>query len=236
MSNVITFGGTPLSNFSLYNNGGGTYNAPAKDYSMIAIQGRSGDLLYDNKRFENYDLTYASCWIADNFETNIANLRAYLLSRNGYQRLEDTYHPTEFRMAVCKNAMEIDVDMYNKFGSFDLVFNCKPQRFLKSGETKTTLTSNGVINNPTLFNSQPLLRVYGTGNVGIGSYTITILEADTYTDIDCELMDAYKGTASKNDKIRLSNYTFPVLTPGQNGISLGSGITRVEITPRWWTI
>lgn len=234
--NVIYFDNKNLNEYELYCNGRGTYNAPAKSFEMIPIKGKSGDIPMDNKRFENIEITYQSCWIAKDFDDNISDLKAFLLSRKGYCRLEDTYHPNEFRKAMCINAMDIDVDMYNKFGSFDLVFNCMPQRFLKTGETTTAFTANGTINNPTLFESKPLIRVYGTGAVGIGSNTITILEADSYTDIDCELMDAFKGTESKNNKIRLTNYQFPTLTPGNNGVSLGSGITRVEITPRWWTI
>ena len=29
---------------------------------------------------------------------------------------------------------------------------------------------------------------------------------------------------------------FPVLSPGENTITLGSGITQIQITPRWWVV
>ena len=237
MRNIITFGGTPLSDFGLYNNGRSTYNAPAKDYTMVKITGKNGDLVFDNKRFENYDLTYPSCWIDENFETNIEALRAYLMSRNGYQRLSDTYHPNEFRMAVCKNALDIDVDMYNKHGTFDLVFNCKPQRYLITGETQITLTEDGSITNPTQFSSEPLIRFYGSGTVEIGDQSISIANQNnlSFTDIDCEIKEAYHQTTSRNNSVSFSNYTFPVLKPGVNNITLG-GATKLVITPRWWTI
>ena len=92
------------------------------------------------------------------------------------------------------------------------------------------------ITNPTLFDSQPLLRVYGVGALGIGSQTVTITQADVYTDIDCEMMDAFKGTANKNPYVQLTDHNFPVFKPGVNNISLGTGITKVEITPRWWIV
>ena len=98
-----------------------------------------------------------------------------------------------------------------------------------------TFTSNGSIENPTEFESKPLLRVYGTGTLGIGSQSITISQADVYTDIDCEMMDCFKGTANKNANVSFSDYNFPTLMPGTNGISL-TGITKVEITPRWWIL
>lgn len=236
MINYITYAGTSLRNFNLYVSGDGTYNAPEKDYSLTEIPGKSGDFAYDNKRFKNIDVTYKASFIYPNYESNIVDLKAFIYSKRGYQRLEDTYHPNEYRMALYKDGLDITVDMLNMFGVFDLVFHCKPQRYLKSGETSVTLTSNGSITNPTLFNSQPLLRVYGAGVLGIGTQSIVITEADEYTDIDCELMDAYKGTVSKNDKVSFSNYTFPVLVPGANAFDLGTGITSVVITPRWWTI
>lgn len=236
MRNYLTFAGTNLITYDLYINGRGTYNAPAKRYNLIKVPGRSGDLALDEDCFENIDIKYPSSFIFEDFDTNLKNLKAYLYSKSGYQRIEDTYHPDEFRMGIFKDALDVDADMYNRFGMFDLVFHCKPQRYLKSGESITTLLSSDSINNPTAFNSKPFFRVYGEGILGIGSQSITINEADGYTDIDCAMMEAFKGTVSKNDKVVLSDYKFPVLTPGVNNFSLGSGITKVEITPRWWTI
>ena len=245
MRNIITFGGTQLSTFGMYNNGRGTYNAPARDLTMLNISGRSGDIVIDNKRFENIELTYPDCWIYDNFETNVQNLRAYLLSKTGYQRLEDTYHPDEFRMAVCKNAFEIDVDILNKFGMFDLVFDCKPQRFLKSGETRSSAFQPGgsSITNPTLFDAKPLIQVHGYGTFQIGDHLTTIDQGYGANDIyiDCDMMDAYiisgNTVQSKNDKVTFSTYNFPVLKPGINNIYIGSQtISYMYITPRWWTI
>lgn len=92
-----------------------------------------------------------------------------------------------------------------------------------------------IIENPTLFDALPFLRVYGTGILGIGSHTITITAADVYTDIDCEMMDCFKGSANKNQYVQFSGNDFPTLEPGVNGFSF-SGITKVEVKPRWWSV
>ncbi len=246
MINYITYGGKSLRDFNLYVNGGGTYNAPAKVYTTLEIPGRSGLLLYDEKRFENIEVTYPSAFINPNFETNIAALRDYLYSLSGYQRLEDTYHPNEYRMAYYTSGLEVSVDMLNKFGVFDLVFNCKPQRFLKSGETltKVYLKSSGdppiALTNPTSYNSKPLIRLYGTGEVGINGSTITLTDNSSYyTFIDCESMEIYRSLSnpfSANDKVILSDYKFPELVPGVNNFTAAEGITQIYIRPRWWTI
>lgn len=233
MRNYFTFDGTQSTSFGVYISGSGTFSAPARAYNLLPVPARNGALVGLDKRFENIEVTYpAFCYTP----ANLASFRAFLLSHEGYFKLTDTYQSGEYRMAMYAGPFEPDMTTKLDAGSFDIVFNCKPQRFLTSGETTQTFTANGTINNPTEFPSQPLLRVYGTGTVGIGSQSITITAADVYTDIDCEMMDAYKGTLSKNDCIQLSGYNFPTLPSGNTGISLGTGITKVEVTPRWWTI
>lgn len=235
MRNYFVLDGVDSRTHGVYISGQGTFSAPKREYSLVTVAGRNGDLVLDGKRFSNSVLTYPA-FIYANFNTNIQNLRNWLLSLTGYKQLSDTYHTDEYRMVLFEGPFEPDVQPKNDAGSFDIVFSCKPQRFLISGDTKTTLTANGSITNPTKYASKPLLRVYGTGTLGIGSQSITISQAATYTDIDCEMMDCYKGSVSKNQYVSLSGYNFPVLNPGSNNISLGTGITKVEITPRWWRI
>ena len=235
MSDEFVFNGVSSESFGAKIFFSEVDNGAAEEYDQLSVPGRSGDLLLDLKRRPNKPHVYSGI-IYENFQENYANLKAYLLSLIGYQRLTDTFHPNEFYYAVFDKELEVIVDRERDMGKFKLEFNRKPQRFLLSGEQVTTLTADGTITNPTRFNSQPLLRVYGAGNLGINGDTITISQADGYTDIDCELMDAFKGLESRNQYVTLTNYKFPVLVPGENGISLGSGITKVEITPRWWTI
>jgi phage-related protein len=64
---------------------------------------------------------------------------------------------------------------------------------------------------------------------------VTISSADEYTDIDCEIMDAFKGSVNCNSNIQTTDNKFPVLRSGDNNITK-TGITRLEITPRWWTV
>lgn len=235
MRNYFTLGGVDSRHYGVYISGQGTFESSARALNMLSVPGRNGDLIGAENRLENRELTYPA-FIYANFRENIRNFRALLLSDAGYRKLMDSYHPDEYRLAVYRGPFEPDVTGRRDAGQFDVTFIVKPQRFLLSGETVTTLKASGEIENPTLFPSQPLLRVYGTGILGIGSHSITITKADTYTDIDCEMQDAYKGAVSKNRYIQLSDYNFPTLAPGTNRISLGTGISRIEITPRWWTV
>lgn len=235
MRNYFTLAGADSRDFGVYISGQGTFSAPRREYNMIPVPGRNGDLVGIERRFENLYLTYPA-FIYTNFDANLRDFRNFLLSLFGYQTLTDSYHTDEFRKVLFEGPFEPEVLKKNDAGSFDITFNCKPQRFLNSGLTVTTLTASDSITNPTAFDSQPLLRVYGDGQLGINTQTITISNSGTYTDIDCEMMDCFEGVYNRNNRVEFSDYNFPVFNPGANTIGIGAGITKVEITPRWWRL
>lgn len=232
----LTFDGVVSTDYGVQILGEGVFNAPERAVEMINIPGRNGAIAMDEGRFENIEVTYPANIIAGNttdFATAIASFRSLLCSKRGYCRLTDDYHPDEYRLAVFKEGLEVD-EKALRVGEFDIVFDCKPQRFLTSGETVVTKTASGYITNPTQFESKPLLVVTGTGTLTVNGVAITLTA--TPTTIDCEAMEAYNGTTSRNGSITLSPNRFPVLSPGRNNITLTSGITKVEIVPRWWRV
>lgn len=235
MRQYLIYDGEDSRDYGVYISGSGVFNAPSRAYDYLEIAGRNGSLIGFEKRLENIEVTYPA-FIYTNFKKAMEDFRSFLLSRTGYCRLIDSYNPNEYRMASFAGGLTVEPTAQLDAGSFDIVFNCKPQRFLLSGEEVRTFTADGTIINPTRFPSAPFIRVYGAGVLGIGDQSITISEADVYTDIDCEIMEAFKGTQSRNQYITNSGIDFPRLESGSTGISLGSGITRVEITPRWFVV
>lgn len=232
MRNTLTFGGTDLSTFGVYVSGGGTFDAPVRAYDAVEVPGRDGSVILSEKRLENIEVTYPA-FMYNNYKAGMRSLRSFLLSKIGYQRLTDTYHPDEFRLAVYQGGLETETVEKLNAGQFELVFNCKPQRWLTSGETAVDFTAAGTINNPTYLPALPLLRAYGTGSFTLNGTTVQITAADVYTDIDCDVMECFKGTANKNGMVRLPE--FPTLSPGNNAVSL-DGITKLTITPRWFVL
>lgn len=235
MRNYFNFNNIISSDYGVFISGGGTFGAPERDMETIEIKGRDGVLTLDNGRFLPAEFSYPA-FILKDFDTNFEGFRNALMAQRGLKRLTDSYHPDEFYLAYYERGLEPDVLQTLQQGSFELTFTRDPRRFLVSGETVATLTANGTITNPSLFSSKPKLRIYGTGNVGVGVGTIAITYADGYTDIDCEMQEAYKGTNPCNQYVQLSGQEYPTLAPGSNGITLGTGITRVEITPRWFIL
>lgn len=214
----------------------GVYDAPARAFEAVSVPGKNGDVLFDEGRYENVLVSYECGLVNDN--GNLDDFRAWLLSHTGYCRIADSFHPNEYRLGMPVNGMTPEMLVANRIGKFTVGFNCKPQRFLNSGNTTTTLTASGNITNPTLYPSKPLLRVYGYGSLKIGSDTVTVAEHSSlsYIDLDCDIQDAYYGSTNANSYITLSGSGYPSLASGVNGITLSGSITKVIITPRWWTL
>lgn len=233
IDNYFTFAGVDCRRYGIRAFELETYGASAQEYDVRAIPGRDGDLLVPQERYPNRNMAF-NCLIYEDSYTNLRNFRSWLLSQVGYKRLESSEHPDEFHLACFKGDIQPVKDKNSTAYKFELAFSAKPQRFLKSGERVVTLTSTGSIVNPTRYASKPLLRVYGTGRFDINSEHITITQTYEYMDIDCEIMECYKRAVSMNSKVQFSNNDFPTLQPGTNTITLGTGITKVEITPRWF--
>lgn len=177
LMNGLTFGGINSLDYGIYISGEAVFNAPARDVEMLQIPGRNGDLVLDHGRFENVEVSYPAGTFGDDqtdFREKLSDFRNAILSQVGYQRLTDTYHPDEYRMGVYASGLEVAPVHYNTAGEFVLTFNCKPQRWLTSGETAVSVADGGTLDNPTLFEASPLLEVYGYGKINIGNSEIVL--------------------------------------------------------------
>ena len=211
------------------------FNAPARAYESVSVPGRNGAVLFDEGYYENVTVTYEAALL--NKHANLDGFRSWLMSFTKYIRLEDTYHPEEYRLAIPSGGFTATTERALKIGRFKVQFDCKPQRFLKSGDVGTEYTESVTLFNPTQYASKPLIRVYGHGVLGVGNDTVTISSnALDYIDLDCDLCDAYCGSANANPYVTLSGDDYPVFGAGTTGITLGNGITSVEIYPHWWTL
>ena len=145
--NTFTFDGVASSTYGVYLTGEGVFNAPERSVEMLSIPGRNGNYALDLGKFENISVTYkVGMYDVDesNFATKVSNFRNWLCSKVGYVRLTDTYNTGEYRMAVYKSGLELDHELLIA-GEAEITFDCKPQRWLTSGETKSTLTSGNAI-------------------------------------------------------------------------------------------
>lgn len=208
---------------------------PERDIETEAIPGRNGMLLYDYGTYQNYDQPFTIHWKKEFGDVHIAQW----LHKPGYQRLEDSLHPDHFRMAYFSGPADIENRM-NVLGRSEILFNCKPQFFRKSGEVEISLTNGQTLIN-TGQKALPLITVDGNGSgvLTVGDVTVFISEIPNGgVVLDSDIQDAYSvdRLSNYNDLISLSKYDFPSLLNGNTLISWSGGIASVKIIPRWWDL
>lgn len=224
------------------------YEIPERDIEEYHVPGRSGNLIVDYGSFKNVERSYTvSCGDDDSEFLDLAkDIIVWTSTATTYARLEDTYEPDYYRMAMPPKMGSIR-NLLGQAAMAQLAFNCKPQRYLKTGETTVSFTPTGTviagsITNPTNFTAKPLIKIYGssggTGNTSFNGVPIAIsslMGTNTPIVIDCELQDCYSGATNVNSSVTLSS-GFPVLEPGSTTITIAGSITKIEVIPRWWTI
>ena len=176
----LIFGDADSADYGIYISGDGVYNAPERAVEFVDVPGRNGAIALDQGRYNNIEITYPAGTFAktqEEFRENLSAFRNAILSQKGYQRLEDTYHPEEYRMGVYSSGLEVSPAGYNQAGEFELVFNCKPQRWLTVGAYPIPVDSGDVLENPTPFESGPLLEITGYGDISFNGFTVSLENA-----------------------------------------------------------
>lgn len=226
-----------LSTYGVWISGSNVYNGAEANVETVKIPGRNGDLVYSNRRYNNFTMTYP-CAMPGNMAQKFPQLRAFLYSNIGYRKIQDSYFPGMYRMGRITGATNPSEIAWNADAAlFSLSFDCKPQHFYSSGLTPTEYTAGATIVNDTSFDALPLMRIYGYGTVTLNGTQVTV-ESNNYSwvDVDSEVQDAYNGNVNMNEFVTVSGDRFPILSPGNNTLTLGNGISKVIITPRWWTL
>lgn len=243
----FVYDGKDSRDFNIVVDKSGIYATAERDYDTYEVPGMNGELTFDNGRYRNVEITY-QCGIGRTFQRDINYFFAWLMSKRGYFRLEDSLQPEHFRMARVSGVPDPEPHTRYEGGMFEVTFDCKPQKYLKKGEKEYWLSSGALtLENPTYYDAAPLVTVkagyYGT--LTIGSKTIEITDSHATADmiIDFETGDAYSATAHTNwnSKINMmGEVEFPKLKPGTNNIaatgSMASGNNRVSFVPRWWEL
>lgn len=172
------FDGENSRDYGVYVTDVEVFGTPVRSVEMVQIPGRNGAFALDKGSWENIEVTYKcamGCETPADFKAGISAFRNMLASRIGYKRLEDEINADEYRMALYKGGMSVPT-INKETATFDVVFECQPQRYLKSGETAVSVSSGDTISNPTLYDASPLLefRAAAAGDISINDDAINI--------------------------------------------------------------
>lgn len=199
------------------------------------IPGRNGDLIWETGSYENRSGS-ASCFcLQKDVEKAISSAGRFLMGKRGYRRLETSDDPDHYWMARVENSPRIEQRL-RMLAPFEIGFDCKPQRFVKTGESVIVFNSDGALFNHYGQTALPLITLYGHGSglLTIGKTIVEVKSIDGVLRLDSEVQNAYNEDGNQN--MNIDAPTFPKLEDGENVVAFTGGIERVDIIPRWWEL
>ena len=168
---VIFFNGVSSEELGIVVEHPPNYEIAKRRYETIQVPGRNSDIIIDNNCFDNVDRTYdiAIGQEGGDFTVFASRMADWLSSGSGYCRLEDTYEPEYYKMAVMSDPGEV-INVLQQAGRTTVTFNRRPERFLKMGERYVTVNNGSVLTNPTKYTAKPIIEVSGSGsgNITVG--------------------------------------------------------------------
>lgn len=222
------------------------YTAAERNVEFIEIAGRHGALMLDRGTFKQVqEETPVYLFADDRCRTNIrqeANeLFSWLKSTQGWCELTYSDDPRYFMRATVPAELSIKEVFYLFYvGEGVIPFVRQPQRYVEDGRRIRTITKQGtVLTNPELCESQPKITVYGTGDITlyVGNKTVVLKGITDPITLDTEMGNSYTTVngviTSANHKV--SN-ALPNLALGDTPFNWIGNVTKLEVTPRWWSI
>ena len=194
-------------------------NVPGRPGSLTQLE---GDDVYDDM------ILTATCFISD--PTQIPAIAAWLKGNGTVTFANRTGGYYKARIA---NQIPFEkVLRGNPHCSFAVNFRCYPFWYQENVSDVTITTSGDTVTNPGSVYSEPLITVYGSGNITlmVGTTIVELTNVSSSIVLDCALKEAYKGTTLMNDHM---SGDFPVLKPGLNAVSWSGNVTRIVIKPNW---
>lgn len=198
---------------------------PEQVVETITVDGRHGSLT-SLGAFK--DITFPieyNILEEENIKPLLRKIRGYFFGKKVLQFTDDDvfYKIKSLQITETDNQIE-------EYGLFTVAFVCDPFQYEKS--PNRTITTGTTIINPGTIESEPLIKIFGTGDIKIiindDSFQITGLT--DYISVDCELKETHRNKVSKN-KNMVGGY--PTFKPGNNKISFTGNVTKLEVETRW---
>lgn len=202
---------------------------PAERATFTVVPGRSGTLTTLEGEDVYDDLVLTVTCIIDS-EQRIPEICAWL---RGSGTVTFANRDGGFYYARVVNQIPFDKILRgNPHRSFAVNFRCKPFWYQKEVAPITLTQSGSFVANPGSVHAEPVITVYGTGNITlmVGTVIVELEEISGSITLDSQLQEAYSEVTSLNGQI---SGDFPILRPGNNAVSWSGSVTKVEINPNW---
>ena len=203
---------------------------PKERSKQTSIPGRPGTLttFEGDDVFEDLTLT-ATCWISD--PAQIPAIAGWL---KGSGTVTFANRPGGFYHAFISNQIPFEKILRgNPHRSFAVNFRCSPPFWYVSNPAEVTITTSSyVLVNPGSVYSEPIIHVYGSGDMTLivnGSF-VELEGVEDSIVLNSVIQEAYQGETLLNEKM---DGEFPMLKPGNNLISWTGNVSIVVIEPNW---
>lgn len=194
-------------------------NVPARSGSLTTLEAED---VYDDF------ILPVECAVRD--MSRIHEIGAWL---KGAGTLRLAARPGGFFYARVANQIEFAKVLRNHENrTFTVNFRCQPFWYAEAVQPITLTASPSTITNPGNVPSEPVITVYGSGEITL-MVGLTIVELEGVSGsitLDGPLMEAYFGTASMNDNM---SGDYPTLAPGMNAVSWSGSVAKIEVQPNW---
>ncbi|MBU3100659.1 MULTISPECIES: distal tail protein Dit [Clostridium] len=228
----FTFGGkNSYTDYEIVISQRASIPSPLRRVTTLEVPGRNSALRFDENTYEDITIT-VECSLKDN--TSLADkvdlIKGWLIGA-GESDLVFDFQPNKKYIAQVVNAINF-VQAYKIFSKFIIIFNCRPFKFAVSNSAITLNTSGSITNIGTVY-SEPIIKVYGTGDatLAIGSQVNKLTGISSSIIIDSTIQDCYAVDGSNmNNKM---SGDFPVINIGANAVSWIGNVVKVEIIPNW---
>lgn len=193
----------------------------------ITVAGRNGSLHTDEGVYESYDRTMECALIK---RARLDEITAWLV---GSGEMTFSTEPDKVYRVTIANKISI-AQMMRVFQKFQVILDTQPFKYSvnAAGDTLELTAPTAIRNSGTVY-SEPIITVYGSGDI-----TLTINGADfplygvqESITIDSEMMEVFKGDTNQNGKY--GGAEFPRFEVGKNEISWTGNVNKIKIQPRW---
>jgi len=200
---------------------------PAKRIvESVEVDGREGTLTL-LKGWEDITFTMRVALLGSNLHTRFREILPVIFAA---QIIHFSNDPSVYFRIKHASAGGLERKLSQLY-DFPLTFICDPFRYMRNVPL-ITMTAPGSVSNPGGVFALPRIKVYGAGSqtftVG-GKLTRMNILAGNLT-LDSELMECFQGNVAQNNQMQ---GPFPVLETGTTAITWTSGVTKIEIEPRW---
>lgn len=206
--------------------------SPKRRVTFVNVPGRDSNIKFDEGTYEDINIV-VECTVKDrnNLSEKLDEIKGWLFN-SGESELIFSFQDDRKYTAQVINAIDFK-PLYKIIGVFPILFSCRPFKYEVTNSMITIQGSGGTINNVGTVESEPIISVYGSGNItlSINNDEIQLRDVSNSITIDSVIEDCY-GNNNENLNVKMAG-EFPRLIPGINTIRWTGSISKLEIIPNW---